>query len=763
MSEPPRDCRGGSLAHMGKEEGYLLTYGSTKGPYASAAWAYREAGWTGVIPLPAGRKDPPPARYTGWAGIEPSGADIQAWIDGSHGAGNVALHLREGVIGIDVDAYSGKGGGQALADLTARAGTPLPPTWISTSRSDQVSGIRLFRAYLPAGRVWLDQPAGLGAGIEMVHRGHRYAVVWPSIHPTGAQYAWVVESPELTSSPMSAVPRADDIPWLPAEWVEVLSRPGEALEGVALDVGAAGRVIDAFAHADVRADACMCVTSLLSDALTHFAGADGEALHPTMNASLRALIGYGIEGHRGVPEALAEHHDRFVTARAGLSGGRGASEDAARREWLRSACGAVGKLAGPGWTAPPDDPCAGLLFDPGIPPPGELTAVEPAGDVGAVEPASANPSGGSGMVDPVQWVLDQMLTPDQVCEMPRPRALVGGLLSLDSVAWLVAAPGSYKSFVALDLAAAIAAGRPWMDRRTHQGSVVYMAAEGASGMSLRIAAHQKHYGAMGDVRLLPLPLQVGDARQWGALVEACRRMQPAPVLIVLDTQARITVGLKENDSTDMGILVDAMETLRRATGACVLAVHHTPKDGQGLRGSGALGGAANTVLELVKKDRMRAVLTSSKQKDIEDGAEIMITLERVDLGVDVETGDPLSSLVIAGSKGIAHDYVPDWVANLTENQSVLVGVMADIFPDIGGTKSEIRREVRRRVRPSDRQPLTDSSFQRAWDRLVFTEKFIQVKGSSRFVLASLHQEPDVPDVRRPSPADILGALPFQTG
>jgi Holliday junction resolvase RusA-like endonuclease len=55
------------------------------GPYGEAAWAYRAAGWAGVLPLPPHAKTAPPGGYTGWAGLEPSGADVQTWVDGPQG------------------------------------------------------------------------------------------------------------------------------------------------------------------------------------------------------------------------------------------------------------------------------------------------------------------------------------------------------------------------------------------------------------------------------------------------------------------------------------------------------------------------------------------------------------------------------------------------------------------------------------------------------------------------------------------------------
>ena len=54
---------------------------------------------------------------------------------------------------------------------------PLPATYITTSRNDGVSGIRMFR--VEPGLRW---PTGPGKDIEFVHKGHRYAIVRPSIH-----------------------------------------------------------------------------------------------------------------------------------------------------------------------------------------------------------------------------------------------------------------------------------------------------------------------------------------------------------------------------------------------------------------------------------------------------------------------------------------------------------------------------------------------------------------------------------------------------
>jgi hypothetical protein len=749
---------------------------NTTQPFAHSVWAYRSAGWTGAIPLPAGRKYPPPRGYTGWAGVTPSGADVQAWCDGSEAASNIGLHLGpvgdatgEEVIGIDVDAYGGKRGRESLAELIERAGTPLSSTWVSTARADGVSGIRFYRAALPAGRVWIDQPAGQGAGIEMIHRGHRYAVVWPSVHPEGGTYRWLTQPADSDEWMPAAVPSVASLPALPTAWIEVLSRPGEVIRGGPADHADTLTTVDAFRPVESGGDACGPVRTARSAALANLewerVKAGTVALHPTANGDVWSLVSLGFEGHRGIREALALHWSAFLVARGDV---RGAGRDVAATEWWRMVRGAVGKARAklPDGNIARECPCEAVLFDPQIAP-GALAARAEAfpfdlpadtgtplaeGGVGEalveVVEQPADPA-----MDPVEWLAGQLLSPAQMRIRPAPLPLVSGVLALNSLAWLIAAPGSYKSFVALDLAAAVAAGRGWFGRRTHQGPVIYLVAEGVDGMSMRVRAWEHRHGEMGDVRFLPLPVQASHSGQWNALIELCRRVKPA--LVVLDTQARVTVGMKENDNTDMGVFVDAAERLRGACDACVLTIHHTTKEGGAMRGASALLGAAGTVLELRRVDTGKATLTAAKQKDLRDDLEIALTLDVVPLGVDDITGDALSSLVVRGEVTGAANWQPDWEKNLTENQAMLVGIMAELFPERGATKAEIKRHALVRLRPSDRKPLPKQSYDRAWDGVTGKSGvFAQVQGTQRYVLASLHAEDD----HRQQPADVLAAL-----
>lgn len=682
------------------------------GPYAQAAWAYRRAGWAGVIPLPPGAKWPPPGGFTGWAGIDPSGADVQAWIDGPEGAGNIALRLPEDVYGLDVDAYGGKDGGAALRAAEGRLG-PLPATWVVTSRDDRVSGIRLFRARPPAGHRWKDEPAGHGAGIEAIHAGHRYAVVWPSTHPdTGATYRWQQSDGTWSDA---EVPLPDPLPELPAAWVEALSEPDEVATGEAAsheDTVAAvtgfpvrepcTRMRVAAAHARARLD----------DARA------GAALHPAGRDATHELVRLGHEGHAGARAALAQHFAAFVEVR----NGRGDDRSKAEAEWWRLVRGAVGKLAGPA-----REGCdCGLL----------------AGDGVLFEPGEAKSEGGEGGAggfdgDLATALGRRLLTAAQIRDLPPPRPLVEGLLVLDSESWLIARSGSYKTFVALDLAGHVATGKPWMQREVTQGEVLYLVAEGVGGMGLRVRAWEQRNGPMADVLFLPMPVQVSRQEHWEALVELGRRRQP--VMIVLDTQARITVGLNENDNSEMGQFVEAIGKLRRATGACVLVVHHLGRAGQDARGASAIDGAQDSELRLTKHDGpgRRVTLETDKQRHLPEDVR-----EELELFTAALDGGGTSLVVGPALTGVAA--MPDYRANLSINQQHLVQTMIDIFPSIGATKAELKAETAKRpirhldgdLRPAPKN--WDSSFRRAWDALLDSGRFEKGDhGMERYVLVGI--------------------------
>lgn len=271
------------------------------GPYGLTAAIYRSRGWLGVMPLPAGQKYPPPSGFTGFGGAYPDDAQIAQWLATSSD-GNVALRMPPGVLGIDVDAYGSKTGGQSLSIAEQEWGE-LPPTWRVTSRSDGISGIRFFR--VPEGLAW---PSVVGPGIETVHRGHRYAVTWPSIHPEGGRYEWLYHNDQGTA--IAEPPTVNQLPWLPATWVEGLTK-GEEERGTAR-AGASTHVIaENLEEWETEGGPCRQVLTKVAEVDAALHGPPGSR-HDTVRDKLLKVIRLGQVGHSGVGWAMDHMGELFI-------------------------------------------------------------------------------------------------------------------------------------------------------------------------------------------------------------------------------------------------------------------------------------------------------------------------------------------------------------------------------------------------------------------------------------------------------------------
>ena len=213
-------------------------------------------------------------------------------------------------------------------------------------------------------------------------------------------------------------------------------------------------------------------------------------------------------------------------------------------------------------------------------------------------------------------------------------------------------PGSFKSFIALDLAAAIARGTQWMGQEatpSDNGAVIYIAGEGHGGIGARIKACRIHHEIHESIPIYILRHQINlrsSAEDINSLMlavaELAETRQLKIDLIVIDTLARAFGGGNENSSEDMGAFITSCGHLQQVFESALLVIHHSGKDqAKGLRGHSSLLGAVDTELELLRfDDQPRGVVTVSKQKDGEDG--VRYGFEMVEIEIDEKDGNPLS-------------------------------------------------------------------------------------------------------------------------
>ena len=258
--------------------------------------------------------------------------------------------------------------------------------------------------------------------------------------------------------------------------------------------------------------------------------------------------------------------------------------------------------------------------------------------------------------------------------------LAKGLLDRDTFSVMYGAANSGKTFIGLELALHVAAGMSWRGLRINGGPVLYIALEGGRGIHNRIAALQIENPALIEgadrdkrFRLLSLPLDLHAGGDTWALIDA---LPVLPALIVVDTLARAMGAGDENGAADMGQFIANVDRLRGATGAHVMAMHHSGKDAtKGARGSSALRAAADTEIE-VRQEHGVITVEDKKQRDLPCDFIRTFALKPVVIGED-EDGDEVGSAVLMVSEAVSAK------PKLTGSQEVALQALNDTLAEYG--------------------------------------------------------------------------------
>jgi hypothetical protein len=253
----------------------------------------------------------------------------------------------------------------------------------------------------------------------------------------------------------------------------------------------------------------------------------------------------------------------------------------------------------------------------------------------------------------------RLLSASDLMNRPDPVWTVKGLLQANTTAAFVGPHGSYKSFAALGLAAAVALGREWLGFKVQKsGPVVYVVAEGADAFKLRLEALCREMQVEpadfdGKLYFLDHTLYVTDPMQVNKLLLAVESLglKEPPVLVILDTLARTYgIGKKENLQEDMSEYVEGMDRLRIALdGSIVLTLHHNNAAG-GMRGSTVLPGALSTIVGIASAEG-QVTFRCDKQKDAEEFEEFVamphkVNLRPVDQSPFLMDPEPRNSVVL---------------------------------------------------------------------------------------------------------------------
>ncbi len=194
----------------------------------------------------------------------------------------------------------------------------------------------------------------------------------------------------------------------------------------------------------------------------------------------------------------------------------------------------------------------------------------------------------------------------ELADIKPPPFLIDGVLPSRSVNMLFGEFNLGKTFLAIDWAASVASGRPWVGKQVEQGDVLYIASEGDPGnLGTRTAAWREHFH---DERLpILFYTDVVDlVRDVHDLVEGAVARGIKPRLVIIDTLSMAMID-PENDNTAMNALIKSLRAMQVQVDAdgeefdiAWLLVHHTGwGDDKRPRGASAAVGGVDYIIGMI--------------------------------------------------------------------------------------------------------------------------------------------------------------------
>jgi hypothetical protein len=235
---------------------------------------------------------------------------------------------------------------------------------------------------------------------------------------------------------------------------------------------------------------------------------------------------------------------------------------------------------------------------------------------------------------PVDWHAAWDATPDEI------RWLIEPLIEHGQSVALYATPGTGKSLIALELAAALAAGRPVLGNPARDPvTVVYIDVENREpSLVERLQAFGYKPADLGSLILYSFPgIAALDTFDGGRQILALAVTRGAQIVII-DTTSRVVAG-KENDADTYLAFYRHTVVPLRARGIALLRLDHPGKDiTRGARGSSAKKGDVDAEWLLSKTSEITFELDRQKERDNHGDARLSLRRRFEPLRHDVTAG-----------------------------------------------------------------------------------------------------------------------------
>lgn len=283
-----------------------------------------------------------------------------------------------------------------------------------------------------------------------------------------------------------------------------------------------------------------------------------------------------------------------------------------------------------------------------------------------------------------------------VMHLPRPTSLIRNILFVGTTSVLSAHTGSYKSFIALDMALCVATGIPWHGFEVKQGSVIYIAAEGFYTFQDRALGWSIHKGKPlpPNFHILNGPLSTAEPQLTKRFIERIKAFNPA--LVIFDTLSQCAAELNENDNSQMARFTNGMKLIADETGTHVMAIHHNAKGTGNYRGASSIKSNVDTFITMERpesNETNRVHMYFEKQKGA-TLAPICLQSTEIELPITDEYGEPVTTLVfdVIENEIPAHKVHPS-----TQRSNQILDRVMQVFDDVwnedkeryGGVKQDI--------------------------------------------------------------------------
>ena len=228
-------------------------------------------------------------------------------------------------------------------------------------------------------------------------------------------------------------------------------------------------------------------------------------------------------------------------------------------------------------------------------------------------------------------------------QLPPKEWIIDRFFGIEDLCMIYGASGSGKTFISIDMIVSSYKGSKWANRfdiKKRPINVFYCAGEGVSGLPARFEAAVKHYELDDLPNLTFFPKIPQLYLDNGESIDVFKKelengikdnKLTSPDLIVIDTMHTAILEAEENSSRDMGKVLHKCRDIAASQKCAVLLVHHSNKLGSSERGSGAVRGSCDCIIEIQGADSGKSSkMVCSKLKDGESWQTQEFRLEKME-------------------------------------------------------------------------------------------------------------------------------------